>query len=99
MGETKGCVTGDRALAVQNFRHAVGRNIDLSRQFRRAHLEFGKLFGQLLAGMDYDLCHNELMVVNDFNILRAIRPFWPLKTDTPLIVNANTVLARSISRK
>jgi len=38
-----------------------------------------------------------LMIVHDLDIARAARPFRPLETDSPLIIDADAVLTFSIA--
>jgi hypothetical protein len=37
------------------------------------------------------------MIINNLNVRGAQRPFRPIETNSPLIVNANTVLAFAIT--
>jgi len=45
MSEAQGRVTRDVARSVQHLRDAIGRQIDLSCQFSRAHIEGSEFFG------------------------------------------------------
>src|SRR5208282_5540412 len=67
--------------------------------------EFLQFLSQMFAGMDRKQWHvgsfphsfptgNRLLVVIDnFNIHRTGRAFWPFEADTPLVVHADAVLA------
>ena len=46
MSEAQGGVAGDGARSVQDLRDAIGRHVDLSRQFGRAHIECLQFFSQ-----------------------------------------------------
>jgi len=52
MSEAQGGVAGDGACAMQNLRDAIGGHRDVSRKFRRAHVECLQLFGQVFARMN-----------------------------------------------
>ena len=58
MGEAQGRVAGDGASAVHYLGNVIGGNLEPASQFRGAHLELVKFFGQVLAGMDWDYGHN-----------------------------------------
>src|ERR1035438_4914299 len=49
VSQAQGGVSGDAALPVQNAGDAVGRHIQLARQFCGAHAEFFQFFGQVFA--------------------------------------------------
>src|ERR1019366_3537872 len=65
MGQTQGSVSRDGALPVQNAGDAVGRHIQLARQFGGAHAEFSQFFGQVFARMYRGHCHSVLPVPSD----------------------------------
>ncbi len=54
MAQPQGRVAGNAACAVQDLCHPVGRHGNLSRQFRRAHLQRLQFLGQVLARMKQD---------------------------------------------
>lgn len=39
------------------------------------------------------------MVINNFDVFRAIGPTWPFKADSPLLVDADAVLALPVAEK
>src|SRR5713101_7317555 len=45
-------VARDRACAIQNLRDAIGGRTELSRQFRRAHIERFQFLGQVFTRMN-----------------------------------------------
>src|ERR1700690_1300260 len=50
--------------------------------------------------MDCDQCHNcSSVIVDNFYVRRPRGPVCPFKADSPLIVNANAVLALAIARQ
>src|SRR5487761_553963 len=55
MSETQGRVTGDCPPSIQDLRDAVGRDIQLPREFGGAHAQLLKLFGQMFSGVN---CHD-----------------------------------------
>ena len=48
MSETQCGISGDGALPVQNLGHPIRGHLDVSGQFRRAHVQETKLFSQVL---------------------------------------------------
>src|SRR5208282_3755139 len=52
MSEAKGSVARDGPCSVQDLRHTIGRNVDLTCQLSRTHMERFEFFGQVVAGMD-----------------------------------------------
>src|SRR5271157_1712841 len=59
MREAQGGVARDGAGSVQDLRDPIGRNIDLTCQLSRAHIQRFKLFGQVFAGMDSNQWHSD----------------------------------------
>src|SRR5260370_15003427 len=57
MSEAQGRVARDSTRSVQNLRNAIGRHVDLSRQFSRAHVECFQFFSQVFTRMDSSECH------------------------------------------
>ena len=52
MSEAQGSVARDGARSAQDLRDAIGRHVDLSRQFSRAHIECFQFFKQVFPRMD-----------------------------------------------
>ena len=59
MSEAQGGVARDGARSVQDLRDAIGRHVDLSRQFSRAHIECLQFFSQVFTWMDSSESHSD----------------------------------------
>ena len=59
MTEAQGGVARDGARSVQDLRDGIGRHVDLSRQFSRAHIECFQFFSQVFNRMDSGRCHSD----------------------------------------
>ena len=59
MSEALGSVARDGARSVQDLRDAIGRHVDLSRQFSRAHIKCFQFFSQVFPRMDSGQCHSD----------------------------------------
>src|SRR6516164_2333071 len=57
MSQPQSRITRNGARSVQDLCDAVGRHVDLSRQFSRAPIEYLQLFGQVFTRMDSSQCH------------------------------------------
>ena len=55
----QGRVVRDGARSVQDLRDAIGRHVDLSRQFSRAHIECSQFFSQVFTRMDSGQCQSD----------------------------------------
>src|SRR5208337_5491096 len=85
MSQAQGRVPGHGALAVQDFGYTVGGHLELARQFRGAHVQLFKLCGEMFSRMYGTTSHNapHSMVIDDFNIYRPRRAFWPFEANPP----------------
>lgn len=98
MSEPQGRISGNGALTVQYLRDSVCRYPEVARELRRADANFPKFLHKVLAGMNSNDCHKSLlMIVDDLNIRWTGRAIQPFKTDAPLIVDANAVLALAVT--
>src|SRR6266498_1394475 len=57
VGKTQSGVPGYGAPAVDNFRDAIGGDLEMARERGGAHIEGLQLFGQVLPWMNCDQCH------------------------------------------
>jgi hypothetical protein len=62
MSETQSGVARNRARPVQNLRDGIGRQVDLSREFSRAHIECGQFFCQVFTRMNSGECLSEATI-------------------------------------
>jgi hypothetical protein len=99
MAETQGRITCDRARSIQNLRDAIRGYADFAREFSGAHAECVKFFGEMFAGMNCGNGHTIplLMVIHDFYVRWSQCLVHPLKTNPPLIVDANAELSFAIT--
>src|SRR4029077_6081022 len=98
MGQAQSRVAGDTAASIEDLGDAVGRHLELPREFGGAHPQLAELRGQMFPGMYCSYCHGMLlMVINNFYVRRTGRTVSPLKANPPLVINADTVLSFSIS--
>jgi hypothetical protein len=58
MGETQGGVARDGTLSAQNAGDAVGRHVEIARQFGGAHAEFLQFLGEMLSWVDGCECQD-----------------------------------------
>src|SRR5712692_8084841 len=58
MSETQSGVARNGARPIQDLRDAIGRHVDPSRQFSRAHIECFQFFGQVFTRMNSSDCHS-----------------------------------------
>lgn len=59
MSEAECGITRDGTRSVQDLRDAIRRHVNLSRQFRCAHVQLFQFFGQMLTWMDSVECHSD----------------------------------------
>src|SRR5207244_7201186 len=59
MSEAQGGVARNGARSVQDLGDAIGRHVDLPRQFSRAHIECFQFFSQVFTRMDSGQCHSD----------------------------------------
>src|SRR5262245_41413155 len=98
MGESKGGVARYRSSAIQDLCDTIRWDIDPSRKFSCAHTEYLQLFRQMFSRMNRTNRHNSLlMVIDDFYVRWPRRPTRPLKADSPLVIDANAVLALAVT--
>src|SRR5271165_1864146 len=58
MGKAQGRVAGDGSPSIQDFGDAVGRNIQLPRQFGGAHAQLLQLLRQMFTRVNWNYCHD-----------------------------------------
>src|SRR5256885_15926997 len=58
VSEAQSGVARNRACAIQNLGDAIGGHTELSRQFRRAHIERFQFLGQVFTRMNYSDGHS-----------------------------------------
>src|SRR6266481_4782022 len=98
MSKAQGGVARDATRSMQDLRDAIGRHVDLSREFSRAHIECFEIFSQVFTRMDSSECHrNAPSDSRQSPRLMAPRSVSPLEANPPLIVNADTVLALAVA--
>ena len=101
MTQAEGGVAGNRALSVEDARNANRRHVQLPspaplRSFRApAVLQPGVRPDGLLFR---PFCPS-LVVIDNFNVRRAGRLIGPFKTDSPPVVDPDTVLSLSIANQ
>ena len=93
MRQAEGGIAGDRALAVQDPGHAIRGDLDSACELRCAHVQGTKLFGQVLTRMNRDgsSCDLQFADIDELHVRRSWRCFWPFKTDSPVLVNADGI--------
>src|SRR5882672_5275766 len=99
MSEAQSGVACDRACAMQNLRDAIGGHAELSRQFRRAHIERFQFLGQVFTRINHSDGHSG-PPSDSRQSPRAMaprRPARPFEANSPLIVDANGVLALAVT--
>src|SRR5260370_24013783 len=77
MSEAQGRVAGHGACAMQDLRDAIGRNTELSREFRGAHIEGFEFFGEVLTRVNCSDGHSSPPSDNQQSrrsMVRGIRP-------------------------
>ncbi|CBE68751.1 protein of unknown function [Candidatus Methylomirabilis oxygeniifera] len=101
MCETQGSVPRDSALAVEYLGDAVGRDAEVARKLGGAHVERCQFFGEMLTGMDGDARHVQslLVVVHNFYVHGTRRAFWPFEAYSPLVVDADAILASTVAHQ
>jgi hypothetical protein len=60
VAQTQRRIARDGALAIENRRHAVRGNFELTRELRGAHVERLQLLGELITWMNRETCHQSL---------------------------------------
>ena len=58
--EAKGGVAGDATAAMNDLRHAIGRDVDLARKLGRRDAKLGQLVGQDFSGVDGGARHGSI---------------------------------------
>ena len=60
MAQAQRRISGDRALAVQDPRDAIRRDLESARELRGAHVERVKFLSQVFSGVNSPRCHGVL---------------------------------------
>src|ERR1035437_7606747 len=102
-------VRRDVALSIQDLGDTIGGNLQLTRQRGGAHVEFLQFLGQMFSGMNGNHWHIHsfrrsnstdnapLVVIHNFHIPRARGTVRPFEANTPLVIDADAVLAFAAS--
>jgi hypothetical protein len=98
MGESKSGITSDSPPPIQDFRDTIRGHIELPGKFSCAHAEFLKLFRQMFSRVNRTDCHDGSPNGNQQSLRLMDQTFrWPLKADSPLVVDADAVLTLPVT--
>lgn len=95
--EPQGAIDRERPLALHDFIDAPGRDADVFSHpvFRKTEGD-QEVLAENFAGMNGGVCfHGGSVVIDDFDIVRAVR--FPNKTETPLVIDTDGVLALPVA--
>ena len=96
--KAQGGVARDATRSIQDLRDAIGRHVDLSREFSRAHIECFEFFSQVLPGwIAVSAIATLLVIVDNLHVRWPRCSVRPLEANSPLIVNADAVLALAVT--
>src|SRR6266436_4402441 len=94
MSKAQSGVARDATRSIQDLRDAIGRHVDLSREFSRAHIEGSEFFSQVFTRMDSSECHSNAPSDSRQSprlMAPALGQPTRSKSSTPAISSANTL--------